>query len=311
MRDAEQASGDGSHGEWTDHRIRVRLAAIRMSPPTIRVHFGVIHGSVKTNGPYTLVMSGGGGGRVIDEITGRRVDLQLPGYCRSPAADPVLGDSWLMEECNASHLALYSLARRRWRDVTVASRRVHFNAGPGSACVPLAIGTDWIELDEESDRFGDVSVFQNIETGRVRRDPTNAKTFPSLDSPSLARRLCRPLRVPSHTSVSFAFQGPFILVTDEAGPVLERCGTRLHRVLPGALQAGLAPGAVMWLSSPRPGPIDGIFLPTSKRFRVMPPPGATDLSFIQLSSRHIYLSGTTRSDLSVTWSASLPTVSGA
>jgi hypothetical protein len=282
-----------------------------MSPPTILMHFGVIHGSVKTNGPYTLVMSGGGAGQVIDEITGQRVHLRLPGYCHSPAADPVLGDSWLMEECNASHLALYSLARRRWRRVTVASGCVHFNAGPGSACVPLAVGKDWIELDEESDRFGDVSVFQNIQTGRVRRDPTKGRTFPSLDSPSLARRLCRPLQVPSHTFVSFAFQGPFILVTDEAGPVLERCATRLHRDLRGALQAGLGPGAVMWLSSPRPGPIDGIFLPSLKRFRVMPPHGATDLSFIQLSSRHLYLSGSTRSNLSVTWSALLPTVGGA
>lgn len=29
--------------------------------------------------------------------------------------------------------------------------------------------------------------------------------------------------------------------TDEAGPALERCGTRLHQALPGALQAGLGP----------------------------------------------------------------------
>ena len=135
----------------------------RVSAPTIRVHFGVIHGSVMTNGLYTLVMRGGGAGRVIDEMTGQRVHLSLPGDCRSPIADPVLGDSWLMERCDASHLALYSLARRRWRRVTPDPGCVHFNAGSGSACVQLAIGTDWIELDEESDRFGDVSVFQNIQ----------------------------------------------------------------------------------------------------------------------------------------------------
>lgn len=220
-----------------------------VSPPTIRMHFAVIHGSVTTNGPYTLVMSGRGAGQVIDEITGERVQLQLPGDCRSPTADAVLGDSWLMEECDTSHLALYSLARRRWRQVTVDSACVHFDAGSGSACVPLAVGTDWIEFDEQSDRFGDVSVFQNIQTGRVRRDPTNARTFPSLDLLRLARRLCRPLRVPSHTFVSFAFEAPFVFVTDEAGSVLERCGTRLHRVLPGGSQAGLGPGAVMWLSA--------------------------------------------------------------
>ena len=99
--------------------------------PTIRVGFRVIRGSVVTNGLYTLVMSGGGAGRVIDEMTGRRVHLQLPGDCRSPTADPVLGHSWLMETCDASHLALYSLARRRWRHVTVDSGCVHFNAGSG------------------------------------------------------------------------------------------------------------------------------------------------------------------------------------
>lgn len=114
------------------------------STPTIRLRFGASQGSVTTNGPYTLVMSGGGAGQVLDEITGQRVRLQLPAYCPSPAAQPVLGNSWLMEACDASHLALYSLADRSWREVTVASGCVHFNAGPGSACVPLAIGTEWI-----------------------------------------------------------------------------------------------------------------------------------------------------------------------
>ena len=73
-----------------------------------------------------------------------------------------------------------------------------------------------MSLDEESDRFGDVSVFQNIQTGRVRRDPTNAKT-----SRASTRRAwhegCANRYGPSHTFVSFAFERPFVLVTDEAG----------------------------------------------------------------------------------------------
>ena len=63
--------------------------------------------------------------------------------------------------------------------------------------------------------------------------------------------------------------------------------------------------------TPAANAIDGIFLPSLTRFRVMAPHGATLLSFIQLSSRHIYLTGSSRGDLNVTWSAPLPTVNGA
>jgi hypothetical protein len=106
--------------------------------------------------------------------------------------------------------------------------------------------------------------------------------------------------------VFFAFQGPFVLATDEAGPRLERCGTTRYWPLPGALHAGIGPGVVMWISLGGRGMLDGIFIPSLRRFQVTLPPQATRLVYIQLSDRHIYLTGSTKRDLSVTWSARLP-----
>jgi hypothetical protein len=276
------------------------------APGTLHVRFGVVDGVVGTNGPYTVITRPSGARIVVDETSGRRARLRLPNYCRSPKRDSILGDGWLLEPCDTSRLALYSVARRHWRSIAVAPGCVHFHAGRGSSCFPTAVGTDWIQFDEESTHFGDVNVFQNIHTGALRRDPTGTRTFPDLDSPRLARRLCAPLRVPSHTFVFFAFQGPFVLATDEAGPRLERCGTSRYWVLSGALQAAIGPGTVMWIHGGGRGLLDGIFIPSLRRFRVTLPPQATRVFYVQLSDRHIYLSGSTKRNLSVTWSAPLP-----
>lgn len=278
------------------------------APVTLRVHFGVVPGVVETNGPYTVNTRRSGAQVVLDETSGRRTRLRLPSGCRHSATDPILGDSWLLVGCNGSRMGLYSLARRRWRSVRVAPACAHFRGGAGFSCVPLRVGTDWIELDEESSHLGDVSVFQNIQTGRLVHDPTNATTFPDLDSRRLAQRLCRPLRVPAHTFAFFAFQGPFVLMTDEGGPTLERCGTRRRWGLSGEpLQAGIGPGVVMWTHGGGRGQLDGLFIPSLRQFRVTLPPHAQHVTYVQLSERYIYLSGATKHNLNATWSAPLPT----
>lgn len=276
------------------------------APGTLHVRFGVVDGVVSTNGPYTVITRPSGGRVVVDETSGGRARLRLPNYCRRPTGDPILGDSWLLVPCDTSRVALYSFARRHWRSIAVARSCVHFHAGRGSSCVPTAVGTDWIEFDEESTHFGDVDVFQNIHTGALRRDPTGTRTFPDLDSARLARQLCSPLHIPSRTFVRFAFQGPFVLATDEAGPRLERCGTTRHWVLSGALQAAMAPGVVMWIDLGGRKPLDGIFIPSLQRFSVALPRQATNAVYLQLSNRHIYLTGSTKRSPSVTWSAPLP-----
>ena len=98
-----------------------------------------------------------------------------------------------------------------------------------------------------------------------------------------------------------------MLVTTEGGPTLERCGTRRRWVLSGEpLQAGSAPGVVMWTDGGGRGRLDGIFIPSLRRFRVMLPTDATDVTDVQLSQRHLYLSGATKYNLNATWSAPLP-----
>ena len=101
------------------------------APVTLRVHFSAVRGSVLTDGSYTMITRRSGVRVVLDETTGRRAGLRLPSYCRNPATGPILGDSWLLVGCNGSRLALYSLARRRWRSVAVAPACVHFHAGVG------------------------------------------------------------------------------------------------------------------------------------------------------------------------------------
>jgi hypothetical protein len=281
-------------------------AALRTVPETLHVHYAVVNGVVATNGAYTVITRPSGALVVVDETSGRRTRLHLPDYCRKPKGDSILGESWLLEPCKTSRLALYALARGRWHSIAVAPSCAHFHAGRDSSCNPTAIGKDWIQFDESSARHGDVSVFQNVDTGALRHDPTSARTFPDLDSARLAHELCAPLTIPSHTFVFFAFQGPFVLRTDEAGARLERCGTNRYWALPGALEATMGPGAVMWLQLGGRGQLDGIFIPSLQRFQVTLPTDATRVVYVQLSDRHIYLSGSTKHNLSATWSAQLP-----
>ncbi len=155
---------------------------------------------VSTNGRYTFLGTDrpGGLGIVLDERTGRRTYPSLPADCLNPRGEPSLGPTWLLEDCDATHVDLYSLARHTWRSVSLFARcRQLLAAGTSSNCTPIAIGTDWIQYDADTVQQGDKMVFQAIATGAVRRDPTNATTVPDLNRPNLARHLCAPLRVPA------------------------------------------------------------------------------------------------------------------
>jgi hypothetical protein len=127
----------------------------------------------------------------------------LPADCRGGGrVAPVLGNSWLLADCGHGRVDLYSPAGGSWQAVTVVAACRNFKSSAGG-CIPLAVGSDWIEFDKQSYRRGDRFIFQNINTGVVERDPTNATTLPDLDSPVLAQRVCTPLRVPRHGRLSF------------------------------------------------------------------------------------------------------------
>lgn len=267
-------------------------------PLRFREHFSVLpYIGVDSSGPYTLFETRVQGevGVVLDELTGSQTTVSLPADC--PAPDPndlMLGETWLLEGCTGSRLDLYSLAGGFWQPVAIAAGCVNFHAGPGSSCTVYAVGSDWVEYDESSLRLGDRFVFQNIASGTLRRDPANAFTLADLSSPTLAHRLCRPLRTSRGDSM-IGLPGRFALAISESGSVLERCGTRMHRPL------AFDNGSVIdtWSSSDARAlvwnanhgyALDGLFFPSLQRFTVSAPPRQFRLGSAEFASdRHIYL----------------------
>jgi hypothetical protein len=270
------------------------LAAAGFAP-----HYRLVgHHGIATDGRYTVLWSVRHGevGTLVDELTGRRRRVMLPAGCRSGGRiSPVLGDSWLLADCGHGRVDLYSTASDEWRPVTVtaACRR---------GCVPLAVGTDWIEYDKQSRRLGDRFIFQNIATGAVRRDPTGATTLPDLDSPALAQRVCRPLRVPRHGAL--IFDGRYAVAEGSTGTFIEKCGTHLRVPVPSE-DVATAPGSIVWLTSAT-GPASGVFLPSLRRFTVAPPPVHSYLVDVELSVRHIYVTVATGGGGADVWSAPAP-----
>lgn len=274
-------------------------------PVSLHPHYRVVgHDGAATDGPYTVLWSRRRGevGAFIDEQTGRRTRVMLPAGCRSDARNPpFLGDSWLLVDCSPGRVELYSPAGDRWLVVTVAPACRNFRSSAGG-CVPIDVGTDWIEYDKQSYRSGDRFIFQNIATGAVRRDPTSATTLADLDSPMLARRVCPPLRVPRHGTLTF--DGRFAVAEGATGTFIEECGTRLR--LPVSSDAvALAPGLLVWLTTPT-RPISGVFLPSLRSFSIVPPPGRPDMIEVDLSLRHIYVDALARSGVHNAWSAPMP-----
>jgi hypothetical protein len=157
-----------------------------------------------------------------------------------------------------------------------------------------AVGSDWVEYDESSTRLGDRFVFQSIASGALRRDPANAVTLADLSSPALAHRLCRPLRTSRGDSM-IGLPGRFALAISESGSVLERCGTQLHRPLAfnngSVIDTWSSSDARTLVWNAHPGyALDGLFLPSMRRFIVSAPPRQFRSGTDEFASDcHIYL----------------------
>jgi hypothetical protein len=161
-----------------------------------------------------------------------------------------------------------------------------------------AVASDWIEWDASCYHCQTTAYFQNIQTGELRDDPTNATTFPDLNSPSLAETTCSGVRVihtpngivPGEYPVgpwgSLTYDGQFALATvsrlvggalgDQV--VLEWCGTHMRRLLgptwseccvtsPVASNGSV----IVWQSAVNR--LSGLFLPSLEKF-TMPLPSA-------------------------------------
>jgi hypothetical protein len=255
-----------------------------------------------TVGRYTIFATGttGSAGVVFDEQTRARTTVVLPSGCAAPLSAPIAGGSWLVEYCTKSTVDVYSLAAKTWRTLAIPAACLDTR---GAECLPDTVGSDWIEYDETSVRLGDVLVFQNITNGQARANPADATTVPDLNSPELADHLCSPVRRPAKGTITP--DGQFAIVTGPTGTFLERCGTRLHLALDNGPFLTITARALYWLAGPH-GPINGILLPSLRRFTIPGPPG--DLIYMSVSDRHLYVEAAAPpSPLTHVWSAPLPT----
>lgn len=135
---------------------------------------------------------------------------------------------------------------------------------------PDAVGADWIMWDTTCYNCAVTYYFQNIQTGEVRHDPTNATTYADMNSPTLAHKTCPGVRPRSGDSLTF--DGQFALATDSNQDVyLERCGTHMRRLLVNGLTvetyAMTWNARVMVWQGAVDGRLNGLFLPTYRRSR--------------------------------------------
>jgi hypothetical protein len=281
---------------------------------------------VSSNGGFILVQQQSAGmpaGILIDESSGKRSGLPRSG-CDEAGTAPALTGPWLMFQCFAfrpsplaprlTSLRLYALASGTWRTVTPTGRVARFIAQCSQESVeehgncsitPLAAGRLWVQWGEDPGTGLTEFRFQNIRTGAIRTLPgwkPNGTIVPDLDASTLASHLCRPLHVPRGTWTqgyppptpgSLEFHGPFALSYDWYLPgsahwLLERCGSKLHRVLTN-LQASATQHAIVFTVSGTGSRIDGLFLPSLDAFRITGLPfGPFAPNQLALSNRTVY-----------------------
>ena len=203
-----------------------------------------------------------------------------------------LGPPWVLMSCPLSSdpsgpfdVELYSLADGTRQTVTLSPGMPYCSSPPVDSevsCGAVAVGADWIEWVGTSYHHAPTEVyFQNIQTGELRGDPTNATTFADLNSPALAQTTCPGVQVMRNGSYevyegngvtawgSLTLYGRFALAVTDHGAFLERCGTSMRRLLTHG-STGYSPassaGAIVWPVVP--GRLTGLFLPSLQTFTI-------------------------------------------
>ena len=211
-----------------------------------------------------------------------------------PSCDAdALGPPWVLMSCPQSSdpygpydVELYPLAdgTRQTKTVTLSPGMPYCSSPPYDSevrCSAEAVGAHWIEWLAGSYHHLPTEVyFQNIQTGELRSDPTNATTFADLNSSGLAHTTCPGVRLmPNLDSVydggtawgSLTLYGQFALAVAENGAFLERCGTNMRRLLTSGstdYSSALASnaGAIVWQAVPNH--LSGLFLPSLQTFTI-------------------------------------------
>ena len=170
-----------------------------------------------------------------------------------------LGPPWVLMSCPLTSnpygphdVELYSLADGTQQTVTPSPGVPYCASPPGmevECAYADAVGAYWIRWDASCYHGSVTSFFQNIQTGELRDDPRNATTFADLNSPALAHATCPGVRLVRENEGysmpwgSLTSYGQFALVigSDSRGlgaAYLERCGTRMRRLLASSDAAG-------------------------------------------------------------------------
>jgi hypothetical protein len=278
-----------------------------------------------TSGNYLLLLNTiqngtSKGWSVINDQTGTTTSLD-------PQCVPKgLAPPWVLMRCPQSSdpygpydVELYSLADGTRQTVTLSPGVPYCSSPPFDPevqCSPAAVGTYWIEWVASSYHHLPTTVyFQNIQTGKVRGDPTSATTFADLNSPALAHRTCPGVQLMRNLDGngmdwgSLTLDGQFALVTGPGNSVfLERCGTRMRRLLAnGTTVASYAlasnAGAIVWQAVT--SRLNGLFLPSLQTFTIPLPSAIGLVGSLGLTSGALYVS---RFENGVVWRSASPTV---
>lgn len=230
-----------------------------------------------------------------------------------------LGPPWVLMSCpltstpsGASDVELYSLVDGTRQTVTPSPGVPQCLSPPPDVEAECAgadgVGADWIRWDASCYHCGVTSFFQNIQTGELRDDPTNATTFADLNSPALAQETCSGVRLMRDLDTygmgwgALTVEGQFaIAFGNQYEAFLERCGTHMRRLLTSGsteYSSALASnaGAIVWQAEP--SQLSGLFLPTLQTFAIplpsaiVKPPGSpedTPVLALELSSGALYV----------------------
>jgi hypothetical protein len=243
-----------------------------------------------TSGNYALLSLGSqlgaeAGYVIIDDKTHEQTRLTAPSGCQAWGSAP-FAVPWLVFSCvQGSPFRIYNVESHHWRALPC-----------GQACentgvaAPEAFGSDWMEVNEEAycdPRTGPCTpstAFVNLATGGIGTFRPGPRRLLDLDSPTLTREVCAPLTLPP-SGASLEFIGAFAVETTANGDVyLEKCGSRLHRLLNAArpdsgtfvtanTHAVVTCSDPGYGGGPRPTRYSGVFLPSLKRFTFDLPAG--------------------------------------
>jgi hypothetical protein len=220
---------------------------------------------------------------LLDDRTGKRI--AIPADCDAG----VVGDPWVALYCSSSLLRqsyeVFNVQRRKMRHlpcVGLCRQDYYFQN-------IVAVGASWFEVEvEPHEPCGDgvhntcgptTFAFYNARTGAQRVPFVSDSRIIDLDSPTLARPLCRPLIEPAGyapTSIfppPLTFYGSFALAQQASGIYIERCRSHLHvPVVRAPYEGGVLANAqaVAFCSQigPKATPMAGFFLPSLQRFTI-------------------------------------------